>query len=108
MKNGRWWKKQQLRVMALHYSLCPVVWPALCGLAALFEHRPPLQWRDQTRKRLAATAALRPGARALIFSLQCKGIRLCAASIALNFTVAHCDVPFDPNLALVGPYLPNH
>lgn len=28
-------EKQQLWVIALHYSPCPVVWPALCGLPAL-------------------------------------------------------------------------
>lgn len=37
-----------------------------------------------------------------------KGIQFGAACTALKFTVAHCEVPFDPNLAPVGLYLHKH
>lgn len=45
------------------------------------------------------------------FDLICcgvKGIQLGAACTALKFTVAHCEVPFDPNLAPVSLYLHQH
>lgn len=43
MKNGQWWEGRKKTAAALHYSLCPVVRPVLCGLAVLLAHCRPVQ-----------------------------------------------------------------